>query len=137
MSKPALSIFGAVLETEAMNTEDDFAKGVVFFSLIGNGSSYGGCVRVKQIVGSRAGELPLEVGPPLANEGPAFDHGLFADMVRWYWAKTRAEFLESKIGGSERIPGSILRVNMTTNLNRQVNLPFDRDSFRRMLDAKQ
>ena len=131
MSAPALSIFGGVLEGEALNTADDFATGVVFFAFTGNGSVFGGCVRLKQAVGSRAGEMPMEVGPPLAYHGPAFDHALLADFVRWYWTTTRAEFLESIIGGSKNIPGSILRVNLRTNLVRQVTVIFDREWFQR------
>ncbi|MEK6375443.1 MAG: hypothetical protein AABO58_22425 [Acidobacteriota bacterium] len=137
MASPVLSIFGGVLEGEGINTEDDFAHGKLFFAVATQRGVYGGCVRVKQIVGTRVGEQPLEIGPPLAYDGPPLDQQLLADIVRWYWLGTRAEVLESVIGGSKNLPGSFIGVTLATNLTRQVSLPFDREWFNRFQESSE
>lgn len=138
MKAKAISFFGGVLEREEFNSEDDLAQGVVFFSIaFDNGQVRGGCVRVKQTVGAQAGlGAPLEVEPPVGYSGPPVDQNLLGDIVRWYWSRTVAKQRESLIGGSAKIPGSILRLKSSINLAEQASLLFDREALGKIIDGE-
>ena len=68
-------------ERQELGTSSEFAHAVVAFLIEEAGLCFAGCCRVKQTVGAKFSEAPLEVGPPVGYQGPAFDYQRFRALV--------------------------------------------------------
>jgi len=68
-------------ERQVLGGPDEHAIALIAFFVEHDGQCFAGCCRVKQTVGAEYAEAPLEVGPPLAYEGPAFDHARFRTII--------------------------------------------------------
>jgi hypothetical protein len=87
-----LRIQSVLQERQERASVDEFAVALVVFFVELDGRCYAGCTRVKQTVGASYATAPLEVGPPEAYQGPAFDYLRFRDLIEQFYRKAIASF---------------------------------------------
>jgi len=76
-----LKIQTILQERQELDTSSEFAQAVVAFLIEEAGLCFAGCCRVKQTVGAKFADAPLEVGSPIGYQGPAFDYQRFRALV--------------------------------------------------------